>query len=161
MNPPVLVGMALVGKDADFDAAVAHVVVPAHADDAFEGIIRFDRDKAIRNARWCTHRLLTCRRAHSLPETRVRGQEFAAFGIGEGSATGVGSWRPPQDAAMALDQQTLDQLLDTLSRFVRERLIPAEAAVDAEDRIPDDIVTGMRDLGLFGLTIPKGTQAWA
>ena len=56
---------------------------------------------------------------------------------------------------MALDQQTLDQLLDTLSRFVHERLIPAEAAVDAEDRIPDDIVTGMKDLGLFGLTIPE------
>ena len=56
---------------------------------------------------------------------------------------------------MALDQQTLEQLLDTLSRFVHERLIPAEATVDAEDRIPDDIVTGMRDLGLFGLTIPE------
>ena len=56
---------------------------------------------------------------------------------------------------MALDQQTLEQLLDTLSRFVHERLIPAEAMVDAEDRIPDDIVTGMRDLGLFGLTIPE------
>ena len=56
---------------------------------------------------------------------------------------------------MALDKQTIEQLLDTLSRFVRERLIPAEAAVDAEDRIPDDIVNDMKDLGLFGLTIPE------
>ncbi len=60
-----------------------------------------------------------------------------------------------QDADMALDQQTIEQLLDTLSRFVHERLIPAEAAVDAEDRIPDDIVTDMKALGLFGLTIPE------
>ncbi len=147
--------MALVGKHTDLDAAVAHVVVPVHADNTLEGIIRFDRDKPIRNLRRYVHRLLTRRHVHSLPETGSRGQGFATFGIGEGPVTGLGSWRLPQDADMALDQQTLAQLLDTLSRFVRERLIPAEAAVDAEDRIPDDIMADMKDLGLFGLTIPE------
>ena len=56
---------------------------------------------------------------------------------------------------MALDQQTLNQLLDTIRRFVRERLIPAEEEVDAADMIPDEIVTEMKEMGLFGLTIPE------
>jgi acyl-CoA dehydrogenase len=56
---------------------------------------------------------------------------------------------------MALDQTTLDALLDTVRRFVRERLVPHEAQVAREDRIPDAIVAEMRELGLFGMTIPE------
>ncbi len=56
---------------------------------------------------------------------------------------------------MALDQQTLDQFLDTIRRFVRERLIPAEEEVDATDKIPEEIVAEMKEMGLFGLTIPE------
>jgi acyl-CoA dehydrogenase len=56
---------------------------------------------------------------------------------------------------MALDQETLDQFLDTIRRFVRERLIPAEAEVDANDKIPDGIIAEMKEMGLFGLTIPE------
>ena len=56
---------------------------------------------------------------------------------------------------MIRDQQTLNQLLDTISRFVRERLVPAEAQVAEEDHIPDEIVEEMKALGLFGLTIPE------
>ena len=55
---------------------------------------------------------------------------------------------------MALDSDTLQQLLDTLSRFVLERLRPLESQIAADDRIPDAIVKEMKDLGLFGLTIP-------
>ena len=56
---------------------------------------------------------------------------------------------------MALDRETLDRLLETLARFVDERLIPAEAEVDATDRIPEPIVAEMKELGLFGITIPE------
>src|SRR5690606_22432109 len=56
---------------------------------------------------------------------------------------------------MALDQETLDQLRDMIRRYVRERLIPLEAQVAEEDRIPDEVVQEMRELGLFGLTIPE------
>jgi acyl-CoA dehydrogenase len=56
---------------------------------------------------------------------------------------------------MPLDKQTLDQFLATVRRFVDERLIPAEAEVDATDRVPADIVDEMKALGLFGLTIPE------
>jgi len=56
---------------------------------------------------------------------------------------------------MALDADTLQQLINAVQRFVEERLIPLEAQVAEEDRIPDDVIAEMRDLGLFGLTIPE------
>lgn len=56
---------------------------------------------------------------------------------------------------MPLDTETLTQLLDTISRFVENELIPREAEVAEADAIPDDIRQQMRDLGLFGLTIPE------
>lgn len=56
---------------------------------------------------------------------------------------------------MALDSATLEQLLDTVRRFVRDRLVPLEAQVSREDRIPEDVIQEMRELGLFGLTIPE------
>ncbi|MDO8941793.1 MAG: acyl-CoA dehydrogenase family protein, partial [Desulfobacterales bacterium] len=40
-------------------------------------------------------------------------------------------------------------------RFVRQRLVPAEASVAETDEIPADIVEEMKALGLFGLTIPE------
>ena len=56
---------------------------------------------------------------------------------------------------MALDQDTLEQLIEAVRRFVEERLIPLEAQVADEDRIPDAVIDEMRELGLFGLTIPE------
>ncbi|PIT77534.1 acyl-CoA dehydrogenase family protein [Limnohabitans sp. B9-3] len=56
---------------------------------------------------------------------------------------------------MIRDPQTLNALLDTVNRFVRERLVPAEALVAETDEIPDDIVQEMKDMGLFGLTVPE------
>lgn len=56
---------------------------------------------------------------------------------------------------MIRDQETLNLLLDTISRFVRERLVPAEPIVSETDHIPDEIVAGMKELGLFGLSLPE------
>ena len=56
---------------------------------------------------------------------------------------------------MINDQETLNLLLSTVQRFVRERLIPAEQIVAETDAIPADIVAEMREIGLFGLTIPE------
>jgi acyl-CoA dehydrogenase len=56
---------------------------------------------------------------------------------------------------MALDQETLNQLLETVSRFVDNRLRPLESQVGREDRIPEDLVDEMKAMGLFGLTIPE------
>ena len=56
---------------------------------------------------------------------------------------------------MSLDQETFDQLIATIRRFVAERLVPHEAEVGERDRIPDHLIHEMRELGLFGLSIPE------
>ena len=56
---------------------------------------------------------------------------------------------------MIRDQQTLTLLLETIARFVRERLVPNEQWVEDNDRIPDELVREMKVLGLFGLSIPE------
>ena len=55
---------------------------------------------------------------------------------------------------MALDAETRDQLIDTVRRFVTERLRPLEAKVAEDDAMPEDVLREMRDLGLYGLSIP-------
>ena len=54
-----------------------------------------------------------------------------------------------------MDSDVFDQFLDQLERYVRERLIPAEAEVIETDKVPDDILAEMKDMGLFGLTVPE------
>ncbi|MBL8773974.1 MAG: acyl-CoA dehydrogenase family protein [Phenylobacterium sp.] len=56
---------------------------------------------------------------------------------------------------MALDAETRDQLIDTVRRFVTERLRPLEAQVAEDDAMPQDVVDEMKGLGLFGLSIPE------
>ena len=56
---------------------------------------------------------------------------------------------------MIRDQETMNTLLDTINRFVRERLVPNEEWVAEHDAIPEDIVREMKEIGLFGLTIPE------
>ena len=56
---------------------------------------------------------------------------------------------------MIRDPQTFQALLDSVTRFTRERLVPAENEVAETDAIPPAIVQEMRDMGLFGLTIPE------
>jgi len=56
---------------------------------------------------------------------------------------------------MALDQETLNQLLETVSRFVRERLVPLEDKVAEDDAVPDEIREELRELGLFGYALPE------
>ncbi len=56
---------------------------------------------------------------------------------------------------MIRDQEVLNQLVDTIHRFVRDRLIPAEQSVAENDAIPEDIAGEMKEMGLFGLSIPE------
>jgi acyl-CoA dehydrogenase len=56
---------------------------------------------------------------------------------------------------MIRDQETLNQLIDVVERFVRERLVPAEQKMAEQAKLPDDILQEMKALGLFGLTIPE------
>jgi acyl-CoA dehydrogenase len=55
---------------------------------------------------------------------------------------------------MPLDLETRDQLITSVRRFVSERLVPIEDKVARDDLVPDDVVAEMRELGLFGISIP-------
>lgn len=56
---------------------------------------------------------------------------------------------------MIRDPQTLTMLTDSVARFVRTRLVPAEPIVAETDEIPPELIHDMRELGLFGLSIPE------
>ncbi len=56
---------------------------------------------------------------------------------------------------MSKNAETLRQLTSVVRRFVRERLIPAEPKVEDDDEIPQSIVAQLKELGLFGMTIPE------
>jgi len=56
---------------------------------------------------------------------------------------------------MIRDPQTLTMLIDSVARFVRSRLVPAEPVVAETDEIPAELIHAMRELGLFGLAIPE------
>lgn len=55
---------------------------------------------------------------------------------------------------MIRDPETFEELRQTVRRFVRERLVPMELQVSQEDRVPAELIEEMRQLGLFGLSIP-------
>lgn len=53
----------------------------------------------------------------------------------------------------AEEQKRAAEFLDTLERFVRTR-IDAER-IEEEDRIPQDVIDGLRAIGAFGIKIPR------
>ena len=54
-----------------------------------------------------------------------------------------------------MDNDIFEQFTEQLRRYIRERLIPAEKEVLETEMIPEAIMAEMRDLGLFGLTVPE------
>ena len=56
---------------------------------------------------------------------------------------------------MALDQDTREQLVATVRRFVNDICRPNEQRVADTNAIPEPILDEMRRLGLFGLSIPE------
>jgi acyl-CoA dehydrogenase len=56
---------------------------------------------------------------------------------------------------MALDTESFDILLSTVQRFIREQLVPAENHLEEHDEVPAELVEAMKEMGLFGLTVPE------
>ena len=52
-------------------------------------------------------------------------------------------------------EETLALLVEACRRFAREVLVPAEVAVQQTQEIPAHVVRGLRELGLFGMTVPE------
>jgi acyl-CoA dehydrogenase len=56
---------------------------------------------------------------------------------------------------MIRDEAGFAQLIDDTRRFVRDVAIPNEDRTEREDRVPDEAVEAMRQLGTFGWSIPE------
>ena len=51
--------------------------------------------------------------------------------------------------------ESLNRLLEVVRKFVKDELEPIGQQVEEEDRIPQQIIDKMREVGLFGFAIPK------
>ena len=60
--------------------------------------------------------------------------------------------RLAQTAGLTEIQQ---EILSTVKQFVDKEIIPHATALEHADAYPQDIVDGMKEMGLFGLTIPE------
>lgn len=52
-------------------------------------------------------------------------------------------------------EELLQQMVEAVRRFTREVLVPAEPEVERTHAMPAHVVQGLRELGLFGMTIPQ------
>src|SRR5262245_40518607 len=57
--------------------------------------------------------------------------------------------------AMITDRGRTDEVLARVRRFVREVAIPNEDRVEREDRVGEDLIAEMKQLGTFGWSIPR------
>jgi alkylation response protein AidB-like acyl-CoA dehydrogenase len=56
---------------------------------------------------------------------------------------------------MESDPEVRREIIETVRRFVAREVTPVAPELEREDRFPADIVDQMRELGLFGVTIPE------
>ena len=54
------------------------------------------------------------------------------------------------------DPEVADEIVATVRRFVEREVIPVATELEHADEYPTKLVEGLRDLGLFGATIPAG-----
>ncbi len=68
----------------------------------------------------------------------------------EEDGVGVTGVRPE-----AVDESIRAEIIETVRKFVQREVIPVASDLEHTDTFPDEIVAKMRDLGLFGITIPE------
>ncbi len=56
---------------------------------------------------------------------------------------------------MPTDPEIRDELVATVRRFVEKDVLPVASDLEHADEFPEDLVATMRELGLFGVTIPE------
>ena len=60
-----------------------------------------------------------------------------------------------QDPAVATDPELRAEIVGNVRRFVEREVLPRANELEHADTFPDAIVAQMREMGLFGLTIPE------
>src|SRR3954466_15738026 len=56
---------------------------------------------------------------------------------------------------VATDEDVRREIIGTVRRFVAREVVPVAGDLERDDRFPTEIVEQMRELGLFGVTIPE------
>jgi len=54
-----------------------------------------------------------------------------------------------------LDKDVLEAMVNSVAKFAREELVPAEAEVEETDQIPPQIIERFKEFGFFGMSIPE------
>jgi acyl-CoA dehydrogenase len=54
-----------------------------------------------------------------------------------------------------MEQRELDEIIDGVRRFVRQKVVPLEAQIDDTDEFPPAIIAAAKEMGLYGFTIPE------
>jgi acyl-CoA dehydrogenase len=54
-----------------------------------------------------------------------------------------------------VDSSDLNAVLASVRDFVRSEVVPLEEQIDAEDAVPEAIITACKDMGLYGFAIPE------
>src|SRR5438067_4991652 len=55
---------------------------------------------------------------------------------------------------MAVDAELADELVDAVRTFVTKEVLPVASDYEHADEFPEPLVEQMREMGLFGVTIP-------
>src|SRR3546814_10722405 len=56
------------------------------------------------------------------------------------------------------DEDVRQEIIDTVRRFVAKDVLPVASDLEHADEFPAAIVEKMRELGLFGVTIPRSDE---
>jgi butyryl-CoA dehydrogenase len=60
-----------------------------------------------------------------------------------------------EPTTVGTDPEVRREIIETVRRFVAKEVLPVAGDLEREDSFPADIVAQMRELGLFGVTIPE------
>jgi alkylation response protein AidB-like acyl-CoA dehydrogenase len=58
-------------------------------------------------------------------------------------------------ATHATDRDVRNEVIETVRRFVAREVLPVASEFELANRYPADLVEHMKQLGLFGVTIPE------
>ena len=58
------------------------------------------------------------------------------------------------------NEEARAQIVALVRDFVRREVEPVAAELDRDDRVPHDLIDQMKELGLFGITVPRSTAGW-
>ena len=53
-------------------------------------------------------------------------------------------------------EEARSQIVNLVKDFVRREVEPVAAQLDRDDTVPLDLIDKMKELGLFGITVPEG-----